>query len=68
MIALIDDERKNVEETIPLTEYDSRLGWEPSMDYICDPAHLRWKLRQLDNLKNNTLRIYRKSIAIRPEM
>lgn len=68
MCEIIRKERKNVEETLPLVERDSRLGWEPSMDYICDPAHIHWKLRQLDNLENNTLRMYRKSVAIRPEM
>lgn len=40
-------ERENVMETIPLVEADSRLGWEPRMDYVCDKAHLEWKLRQL---------------------
>ena len=40
-------ERENVLDTIPLVEADSRLGWEPRMDYVCDKAHLEWKLRQL---------------------
>ena len=26
---------------------DSRLGWEPSMEYTTDRAHLEWKLEQL---------------------
>ena len=26
---------------------DSRLGWEPSMEYMTDRAHLEWKLEQL---------------------
>lgn len=68
MISLIEEERKNVEETLPLVEQDSRLGWEPSMDYICDPAHIRWKLRQLDNLQKNTIPTFRKSVSVSPEM
>lgn len=40
-------ERENVMDTIPLVEADSRLGWEPRMDYVCDKTHLDWKLRQL---------------------
>ncbi len=34
----------NAEATIPLVEYDSRLGYEPSMEYMCDRAHLEWKI------------------------
>lgn len=44
---LLQSERENVLDTIPLVEADSRLGWEPRMDYVCDKAHLDWKLRQL---------------------
>ena len=54
---LIDAESTNVKATLPLVERDSCLGWEPSMDYRCDADRLRRKLRQLDNLKNQTLRI-----------
>lgn len=42
------DERDNVLDTIPYVEADSRLGWEPSMEYVCDRKHLEWKLRQLE--------------------
>lgn len=34
----------NAEETISLTQFDSRLGYEPSMEYMCDPEHLEWKI------------------------
>jgi hypothetical protein len=37
----------NAEATIPLVEADSRLGWEPSMEYMTDRAHLEWKIAQL---------------------
>ncbi len=47
MEALLLAEKKNVEKTIPLVQMDSRLGWEPSMEYMTDEWHLEWKLRQL---------------------
>ena len=48
LLAIIDVERENVKSVIPAVELDSRLGWEPSMEYVCDKWHLEWKLRQLD--------------------
>ena len=37
-------ELENAKATIPLVEFDSRLGYEPSMEYMCDAAHLEWKI------------------------
>lgn len=48
LIEIAAVERENVIDTIPYVECDSRLGWEPSMEYVCDKWHLEWKLRQLD--------------------
>ena len=62
MLELIEAEERNVTETIPLTEADSRLGWEPSMDYVGGTWHLKWKLYQLDNLKTKIIPAYRTSI------
>ena len=56
------DTAANVTETIPLTEADSRLGWEPSMDYIGGTWHLKWKLYQLNNLKDRTIPAYRETL------
>ena len=61
MLELIEAEEQNVTETIPLTEADSRLGWEPSMDYIGGTWHLKWKLYQLNELKEKTIPAYRES-------
>jgi len=47
IVKLLEAEKANVLDTIPLVEKDSRLGWEPRMDYVCDTEHLQWKLRQL---------------------
>ena len=45
---LVDIEETNARNTIPVVGVDSRLGWEPSMEYMTDEKHLDWKLRQLD--------------------
>ena len=45
MKELCDEEIRNAEETIPLVELDSRLGWEPTMEYMTDRAHLEWKIK-----------------------
>ncbi len=34
----------NAGSTIKLVQTDSRLGFEPSMEYMCDSEHLQWKL------------------------
>lgn len=46
LMRIAAEEIQNAEAAIPLAEADSRLGWEPSMEYIGDPRHLRWKIRQ----------------------
>ena len=48
MIALLKDERQNAEDTIPLAEYDSSIGFEPSMHYVTDSKRLLWKIAQVD--------------------
>ena len=58
--ALLLAEKENVTATIPLVQADSRLGWEPSMEYACDEDALRWKLRQLDYELDIILPKYRK--------
>ncbi|MCL2517965.1 MAG: hypothetical protein FWF15_05325 [Oscillospiraceae bacterium] len=40
-------ELKNAEATLPLVEFDSRLGYEPSMEYIGGPLHINWKINLL---------------------
>ena len=58
---LIKKERENVLDTLPLVQADSRLGWEPSMEYTTDEKGLRWKLRQLDYELTVKLPTYRKA-------
>ncbi len=44
MREVAEKEIANTEAAIPLVEFDSRLGYEPSMEYMADAAHLRWKI------------------------
>jgi len=64
METLLKEERRNAEETIPLVQVDSRLGWEPSMEYMTDEAHLRWKLRQVDYVLQSELPLTKKSLEL----
>ena len=49
MIDILSAERKNAEETIPLAEFDSIIGFEPSMEYVTDRKRLEWKMKQVDD-------------------
>lgn len=48
MIEILKDERGNAEATIPLAEFDSIIGFEPSMEYVTDRKRLEWKMNQVD--------------------
>ncbi len=61
--AIVKAERANAERAIPLVERDSRLGWEPSMEYIGDAEHIRWKLRHLQYVEEFEIQCYVNSIA-----
>jgi hypothetical protein len=54
-------ELDNAISTIPLVEFDSCLGYEPSMEYMCDAAHLEWKIALLrDVIEREIPSLYRK--------
>ncbi len=55
MIAIGETEIANVEDTIPLVQKDSHIGYEPSMEYIGSEYHLRWKIRQVRYVLDNEL-------------
>lgn len=65
MDALIEQERAVVQDTFPLVEADSRLGWEPSMLYMTDRRHLEWKLRQLEYVQDCELANYRNCLKLK---
>ncbi|MEA4890697.1 MAG: hypothetical protein VB070_14665 [Clostridiaceae bacterium] len=62
MTAIAEAEIKNAEATIPLVQLDSRLGWEPSMEYMCDENHLRWKIKQVRQVIDTELAMYLSSL------
>ena len=57
--AVLADEKKNTERAVPIVERDSRLGWDPRMEYVCDPARLKWKLQLLDYVSTAELDKFR---------
>ncbi len=61
--ALAQKEIANVKSAMPLVAQDSRLGWEPSMEYVCDPWHLEWKLRQMESALRE-VDAYRKMVRL----
>ena len=63
MIDLGKAEIENAEATIPLVQFDSRLGWEPSMEYNCDERHLRWKIKQVNMVIEQELPKYLRGIV-----
>ena len=63
MVALGEAEIANAQEAIPLVEADSRLGWEPSMEYMCDRAHLQWKIAQLRRVLDEELPAYLRGLS-----
>lgn len=67
MVAIAEREIANAEATIPLVEVDSRLGWEPSMEYVGDPAHLRWKIAQIRRVLESEIPAYRQALDVRPK-
>ncbi len=49
MLDILAAERQNAVDTIPYVEYDSALGFEPSIEYVTDRKRIEWKLAQVDN-------------------
>lgn len=55
LIRVAYEEMENARNTIPLVEVDSRLGWEPTMRYMTDAHHLRWKIEQVRRVAEEQL-------------
>ena len=58
MLELCKAEVNNAIDTIPLVEFDSRLGYEPSMEYMTDKAHIDWKLDLINEVIEKELPSY----------
>jgi hypothetical protein len=61
---LAESEIANAQNAIPCVEADSRLGWEPSMEYMTDLWHLEWKIRQVRTMIDGDIASYRKMINL----
>ena len=59
MVELAKREIENAKETIPLVNADSRLGWEPSMEYMTDRKQLLWKIEQIRRVIDEEIPRYR---------
>jgi hypothetical protein len=44
------DEYINAKSALAIVEKDSRLGWEPSMEYAGGAEQIRWKLALMEKL------------------
>lgn len=64
MTELARQEIENTKKAIPLVKVDSRLGWEPSMEYMADESRLLWKIKQVEFMVNVELRDYKKRLAL----
>ncbi|MGI8405744.1 MAG: hypothetical protein ACR2OE_13445, partial [Thermomicrobiales bacterium] len=62
LIEIGKEEYANAEATIPIVEADSRLGWEPTMDYLGDADHIRWKLAHLRYALDHEIPAYRAAL------
>lgn len=68
MEKIVENEYANALKALPVAEKDSRLGWEPRMEYVGDAEHIQWKLKQLETLREKTMAAYRKSLCRYPKM
>lgn len=53
-----ESEIKNSEKALKIVDKDSSLGFEPSMGYGGDRAHIEWKIRQVKHMISYELSIY----------
>ena len=58
MKEIAQKEIENARNTIPLVEADSRLGFEPSMGYMCDKEHLLHKIEHTQMVVDRQLSVY----------
>lgn len=52
-------EIENAKRSIPLVEADSSIGYEVSMGYACDKAHIEWKIRQVEFMIEKEIEMYK---------
>ncbi|MBQ5931334.1 MAG: hypothetical protein IIX00_03650 [Tidjanibacter sp.] len=62
MEKLLLTEIENAKAALPLVDADSRLGWEPTMNYLGDREHIEWKIRQVQYVLEKEIVKLKKSI------
>ncbi|MBQ7237138.1 MAG: hypothetical protein IJX03_08335, partial [Clostridia bacterium] len=55
-------EIKNAEKGLKIVDKDSALGYEASMGYGGDRAHIEWKIRQVKHMLTHELAIYERGL------
>lgn len=63
MIEIAHAEIKNAKESIQYLEKDSRLGWEPTMEYIGTIDRVEWKEKMMNYVLNFEIATYKKCVA-----
>ena len=61
---IAEKELQNARDSIKNLEYDSCLGFEPSMGYQADSSRVLWKIEQVEYMLQNELTIYKESLNI----
>jgi hypothetical protein len=64
LVEIAEEEVVNAENTIPLVEADSRLGWEPAMGYTTDAEKIRWKIGQVERVISHEIPVYRRTLTL----
>ena len=57
------EEIENAKSAIPYVRKNSRLGWEPSMEYLGDEEHILWKISQVESMIEHELGGWKKGIG-----
>jgi hypothetical protein len=55
VLAAARAEYANAKAALPIVEKDSRLGWEPSMEYAGGPEQIAWKIGLMERLYGDAL-------------
>jgi hypothetical protein len=50
VLAWAKKEYANAKAALELVEKDSRLGWEPSMEYVGGVEQIKWKLKRMEEV------------------
>lgn len=61
MEEVLKAEIENAKEAIEYVKNDSRLGYEPSMEYLGDEWHIKWKIRHAEYVLKTELSRWKKA-------